>query len=587
MTAMRPRAVIRVRMMSVSFMVVSSGKGCAWWREERGDGIAHLGKDGSDEAGNADGAIAGSGRHRVAARIAQRIVGPVIDLDEREDPPRGAFLDDEVDDLLGKGVSVADVALAADNRGDLEQRAHRDLGMDAAMRQRAFELGEHRCLAAGEEASGDGTRRAEQIAADRPESQTREHDQRPDRDVDGDDPFHRLNPPVVPCQPRRLLPRAAAPVYSAMIRTACPGFPARRGSDHPYAGSRDHAPDEDGALDAEPSPSGSTNVRSNNTSCVIIFDRPRRSPDVAGISGIVRARCTVNRTTRFERRHALGECHRLVTAGYGAGKRDDRGRLAMRWCCRMSVRFVEIDRQDVVPVQLLCEEPGVECATQHVVGSVIRHEEDGCRRKREPPAYRHRSAIVGRHDQVVGKLAQGLQDGPGLLCGCCFIIGAMGEAAADIGVAERAQDTGGIIQRPVAVQRVGEDRACCQYLRVTMAGEHRSGGCLAIVRGAVIVVEIVIPKREVDVGVALAGDAFGDRVVAIEDDQAVSPTRVTDMRQQEVRGDRQIVSPKDGDTGQDAHIRFSRIGALAGCPPVGASRRTARLLSGPRRRSRT
>ena len=57
------------------------------------------------------------------------------------------------------------MALAAGERGDGEQRAHRDLRVDAAMRQRAFERVEHRRLAGREEAPGDRAKRTEPASA--------------------------------------------------------------------------------------------------------------------------------------------------------------------------------------------------------------------------------------------------------------------------------------------------------------------------------------------------------------------------------------------------------------------------------------
>ena len=123
--------------------------------EQRSERLPHVGQRRLGPAGNADGGVARACRHRVALRVAGGIVRIVVDFDQRDDRAAVPVLNHEVDDLLREAVAVGVGGPAAEAAWNLQQRAHRHLGVDAVRRQDALDRGEHRQLAVCEEALCD------------------------------------------------------------------------------------------------------------------------------------------------------------------------------------------------------------------------------------------------------------------------------------------------------------------------------------------------------------------------------------------------------------------------------------------------
>lgn len=112
----------------------------------------HLLEAGLDRSANADGSITSVASHGIARTITSRVVAVIIDFDQRDDRAARPVLRDEVNNFLGKRIAIGVSGFAQWVCGGLEQRTHRDLGMNAAMgraRSKAISIAASRLVRKG------------------------------------------------------------------------------------------------------------------------------------------------------------------------------------------------------------------------------------------------------------------------------------------------------------------------------------------------------------------------------------------------------------------------------------------------------
>ena len=100
--------------------------------------LAHTFKRGTVGSGKPDRRVASSRRHVVARAVKPRAVAAVIKFDKREDFVAASVLDDKIDDLLAEFPAQPIAGLSCKAGFDPDQRAHRDLRVDPAVRQDPF-----------------------------------------------------------------------------------------------------------------------------------------------------------------------------------------------------------------------------------------------------------------------------------------------------------------------------------------------------------------------------------------------------------------------------------------------------------------